>query len=91
MNYLVNYLTECFTTPVALIGLLASVVVLVSMCFNTKTRKGTFRMRLINLVGSILSTIYGVALGTSGIGVVLLNGVLIFINLFYLVKTDKDS
>lgn len=86
MNYLVNYLTECFTTPVALIGLLASVVVLVSMCFNTKTRKGTFMMRLINLVGSILSTIYGLALGTSGIGVVLLNGVLIFINLFYLVK-----
>lgn len=91
MNYLVNYLTECFTTPVALIGLLASVVVLVSMCFNTKTRKGTFMMRIINLVGSILSTIYGVALGTSGIGVVLLNGVLIFINLFYLVKKDKDS
>ena len=91
MNYLVNYLTECFTTPVALIGLLASVVVLVSMCFNTKTRKGTFMMRIINLVGSILSTIYGLALGTSGIGVVLLNGVLIFINLFYLVKKDKDS
>lgn len=91
MNYLVNYLIECFTTPVALIGLLASVIVLVSMCFNTKTRKGTFMMRLINLVGSILSTIYGLALGTSGIGVVLLNGVLIFINLFYLVKKDKDS
>ena len=91
MNYLVNYLIECFTTPVALIGLLASVIVLVSMCFNTKTRKGTFMMRLINLVGSILSTIYGLVLGTSGIGVVLLNGVLIFINLFYLVKKDKDS
>ena len=91
MNYLVNYLIECFTTPVALIGLLASVIVLVSMCFNTKTRKGTFMMRLINLVGSILSTIYGLALGTSGIGVVLLNSVLIFINLFYLVKKDKDS
>lgn len=91
MNYLENYLTECFTNPAALIGLLASVVVLVSMCFNTKTKEGTFRMRLINLVGSILSTIYGLALGTSGIGVVLLNGVLIFINLFYLVKKDKDS
>ena len=90
MNYLVNYLTECFTKPVALIGLLASVVVLVSMCFNTKTRKGTFMMRIINLVGSILSTIYGLALGTSGIGVVLLNGVLIFVNLFYLFKL-KDS
>ena len=91
MNYLENYLTECFTNPAALLGLLASVIVLVSMCFNTKTRKGTFMMRLINLVGSILSTIYVLALGTSGIGVVLLNGVLIFINLFYLVKKDKDS
>ena len=91
MNYLVNYLTECFTTPVALIGLLASVVVLVSMCFDTSTRKGDLLLRSWNLVGSILSVIYGVILGPTGFGMILLNGVLVFVNLYYLIKIWRSK
>lgn len=92
MNYLVNYLTECFTTPVALIGLLASVIVLVSMCFDTSTRKGNLLLRSCNLIGSILSVIYGVMLGANGFGMLILNVPLVFVNLYYLFKKrgNKD-
>lgn len=89
MNYLVNYLTECFTKPVALIGLLASVVVLVSMCFNTRTKRGERLMRALNFIGSIMSVVYGIILGPAGFGMILLNGTLVFVNLFYLIKNDK--
>lgn len=91
MSYLINYLIECVTSPIAVIGLLASVIVLVSMCFNTKTLKGTLWMRSVNLFGSILSTIYGLLLGPSGLGMIILNGTLIFVNLFYLVKALIDK
>ena len=89
MNYLVNYLTECFSEPVALIGLLASVVVLVSMCFNTRTKRGERLMRALNFIGSIMSVIYGIILGPAGFGMIILNGTLVFVNLFYLIKNDK--
>lgn len=73
--------------PSALVGLIASLIVLVSMCFNTRTHRGEILMRGVNLVGSIISVIYGLLLGPSlGAGVILLNGVLVFVNTFYLIK-----
>ncbi len=81
-----NYFSTLFTDPAALIGLLASLIVLVSMCFNTRTEKGELWMRLLNFIGSIISVIYGVILGPAGFGTVLLNGTLVFVNLFYLIK-----
>ena len=89
MNYLIDYLVECFTTPVALIGLLASAVVLISMCFNTSTRKGTIKMRTLNLVGSVISVVYGILLGSKGLGMIILNGPLVFINIYYLFRRNN--
>ena len=75
------------TDPASMIGLIASVIVLVSMCFNTKRRNGELLMRSVNLIGSIVSIIYGIMLGPSlGAGVILLNGVLVFVNAYYLIK-----
>lgn len=86
-----DYFSSLFTDTAALLGLLASIVVLVSMCFNTRTRRGERLMRLLNLVGSILSVIYGIILGPAGFGMIILNGTLTFVNLFYLIKNDKSS
>ena len=78
---------QSLNDPVAIVGLFASIVVLVSMCFNTKTIVGELLMRSLNLVGSIISVIYGMMLGALGAGMILLNGTLIFVNLYYLVKS----
>ena len=86
-----EYIHDLFTNPAALLGLLASLVVLVSMCFNTRTKRGERLMRALNFVGSIMSVVYGIILGPAGFGMILLNGTLVFVNLFYLVKTDEDS
>ncbi len=86
-----NYFSTLLTDPVTGLGLLASIVVLISMCFNTRTRTGELMMRSVNLLGSILSVIYGVLIGVTGSGMVLLNGVLVFVNLYYLVKALKHK
>ena len=86
-----EYFNTLLTDPVTLLGLLASIIVLVSMCFNTRTRRGELLMRSVNLVGSIVSVVYGVLIGVPGSGMVLLNGVLVFVNLYYLVLTLKHK
>ena len=86
-----EYFNTLLTDPVTLLGLLASIIVLVSMCFNTRTRRGELLMRSVNLVVSIVSVVYGVLIGVPGSGMVLLNGVLVFVNLYYLVLTLKHK
>lgn len=86
-----EYFNSLVTDPAALLGLLASIIVLVSMCFNTRTKRGERLMRALNFVGSIMSVIYGIVLGPAGFGMILLNGTLVFVNLFYLIKDDKNS
>lgn len=86
---MIEYL-QSLTNPVAIIGLVASIVVLVSMCFNPSTKRGNLLMRGVNLVGSIISVIYGLLLGPLGAGMILLNGVLVFVNLIYLIKAVKQ-
>lgn len=84
-----EYFSSLVTDPAALLGLLASLIILVSMCFNTRTKRGERLMRSLNLLGSIMSVVYGIILGPAGFGMILLNGTLVFVNLFYLIKKDK--
>ena len=86
-----EYFSSLFTDSAALLGLLASLVVLVSMCFNTRNKKGEMLMRSLNFVGSIMSVVYGIILGPAGFGMILLNGTLVFVNLFYLIKHHENS
>ena len=83
---MIEYFTQLVASPAALLGLLASLVVLVSMCFNTRTKRGERLMRALNFVGSIMSVVYGIILGPAGFGMILLNGSLVFVNLYYLIK-----
>ena len=83
---MIDYFTQLVASPAAIVGLVASLIVLVSMCFDTSTRKGDLLLRSWNLVGSILSVIYGIILGPEGFGMIILNGTLVFVNLYYLIK-----
>lgn len=87
---MIDYLRS-LNDPVAIIGLVASITVLVSMCFNTSTKRGNMLMRSVNLVGSVVSVIYGALLGPTGAGMILLNGVLVFVNAYYLILTIKHN
>jgi len=86
-----EYFDTLLTDPVSIIGLVASIIVLVSMCFNSSTKRGNILMRSVNLIGSIVSVIYGILLGPLGAGMILLNGVLVFVNLYYLIVTLKHK
>lgn len=88
---MIEYFNSLVTDPIALIGMIASIIVLISMCFNTRTKKGELLLRSWNLVGSILSVIYGLLLGVLGAGMILLNGVLVFVNIFYIVRNVSKS
>ncbi len=87
---MIDYLMS-LNNPVSMIGLVASIIVLVSMCFNPSTKRGNIMMRSVNLIGSIVSVIYGVLLGPLGAGMILLNGVLVFVNAYYLIVTLKHK
>ena len=87
---MIEYFTQLVSSPVAVVGLVASLIVLVSMCFNTRTRCGELWMRGLNVIGSILSVIYGLALGPDGFGMLLLNTPLVFVSGFYFVRSWRN-
>lgn len=63
------------------IGLVAGVLVMISYFYKGKA------LRIINILGSILFTIYGVMIG--GLSIVLLNGGAIIIHLYYILKGEE--
>ncbi|MDE7095704.1 MAG: hypothetical protein K2O23_04365 [Anaeroplasmataceae bacterium] len=66
------------------IGICATVFILVSMVFPTLSYKGSFWMRILNLLGSVVFVVYGVLL--PAISTAVLNGGLIIINAYHLGK-----
>lgn len=64
------------------IGVAASLLVLVSFLFEKQET-----VRKINIFGALLFVLYGLLLGAFSIW--FLNGVLILIHLFYLLRGDK--
>lgn len=88
---MIEYFTQLFSSPSAILGLVASVIVLVSMCFNTRTRCGDLWMRALNVIGSLLSVVYGLLLGPAGFGILLLNTPLVFISAYYVIKSWRSD
>ena len=66
-----------------LLGTAGSLLVMLSYFFNG------MRLRIVNIIGSIIFIIYGVMLG--GISIVILNGITIPIHLYYTMKEVKDN
>ena len=74
---------------IEVIGICATVLILFSMMFKTTTLKGDIRMRILNLIGSIIFTVYGCLL--PALSTAILNGALIIINTYHLVTLIKEK
>jgi len=74
---------------VEVIGIIATLLILVSMLFKTTTIKGSIFMRSLNIVGSIVFTIYGCLL--PAISTAILNGILIIVNSWHLILLLKSN
>ncbi len=76
---------------VELIGIIATLFILSSMCCKTNSFKGALWLRILNIIGSAIFTVYGILLPAISTGI--LNGLLVIVNTYHLVvllKT-KDS
>ena len=75
---------------IEIVGIVATLCILFSMCFKTLTFKGSVIMRVTNLIGSVIFVVYGCLL--PAISTAILNGILILVNsyhLFVLIKEHK--
>ena len=68
-----------------IVGYLASLIVLLS--FLMKDLK---KLRLVNIIGCLVFTVYGVLLGFS-IPIIVTNLTIVVINVVYLIKLNKES
>lgn len=71
------------------IGIVATLLILFSMLFKTTTLKGDIRMRILNLCGSIIFTVYGCLL--PAFSTAILNSALIVINAYHLTLLLKEQ
>ena len=69
------------------IGILASILIFISMCVKSTTIKGNSIMRIINIIGSVLFVYYGYIL--SAYSTMMLNAGCILINLYYIFSMKK--
>lgn len=72
---------------IEVIGILATIFILISMSINTSSLKGDVIMRAINIAGSVVFVVYGALL--PAISTAVLNGLLVFVNIYHLVKLIK--
>lgn len=68
---------------IEIVGVIASILILISMCFNSSSYKGSLLLRIFNLIGSIILTVYGSLI--QAFSVVFLNGILVLVNIYYLI------
>ena len=73
---------------IEIIGIVATLFILISMCFKTLSFWGSFWLRLLNIVGSIFFVAYGILI--PALSTAILNGALILVNGFYLIKLIVD-
>ena len=74
---------------VEILGIFATLMILVSMSQKTMTFKSSVVMRITNIVGCVAFTVYGFLLPALSTGI--LNAILIVVNTYHLVKLVKDN
>ena len=74
---------------IEIIGILSTVIILISMLFKTTTKRGSILMRSINIIGSILFVIYGCLL--PAVSTALLNAALVIVNSYHLYLLLRDN
>lgn len=71
------------------IGLVATALLIASMCFNTKTFKGTLWLRILNMLCSVVWIVYACCKGL--LATLVSNTLLTFINLYFLIIAVKNK
>lgn len=74
---------------IEIVGIIASLLILASMCFKTSSFKGTLAMRIINLIGSTVFVIYGIML--PAISTAFLNIMLVIVDGYYIIQLIKEN
>ena len=76
---------------IEVVGILASMLVLVSMCVKSSNNRGNIIMRIINTAGSIFFVYYGLVL--SAYSTAFLNIGAVIVNIYHIIKLarSKDS
>ena len=74
---------------IEIFGIISSIIILVSICFDPQSKKGNICMRLINMIGSIAFVIYGFML--PAYAKAFMNICAAIINLIYLVKSIRSA
>jgi hypothetical protein len=74
---------------VELIGVIATIFVVISMLFKTTSVKGSLFMRCLNIAGSVVFIVYGCLL--PAVSTAVLNGVLVIINTYHLVLLIREQ
>ena len=68
---------------VEILGIFSTVLIMVSLM-----QKDEARLRFINMIGSVLFTVYGLIIGAFSVW--LLNGICIFINLYHFIRVVRS-
>lgn len=74
---------------IELIGILATVFIIISMSCKTTSRKSAIMMRITNIIGSVIFIVYGILL--PALSTAILNGIVTVINIYHLILLIKDS
>ena len=77
--------------PIAIeiIGIVSTLLILVSMLFKTTTIKGSILMRSLNIAGSVVFVVYGCLL--PAISTAILNGALVLVSTYHLIVLLKEN
>lgn len=74
---------------VEIIGIVSTVLILISMLFKTTSIKGSILMRSLNIAGSVVFVVYGCLL--PAISTAVLNGALVIVNTYHLIILIKEN
>lgn len=73
---------------VEMLGIISSIIILLSMSVKSVSVQGNILMRYINILGSILMCLYGFIL--SAYSTIFLNSCVIIIHIYYIMKLKKE-
>ena len=73
---------------IEIIGILATILILISMSFKTTSIKWSIWMRALNIAGSVVFVVYGFLLPAYSTAI--LNAALVFVNTYHLVILLKE-
>lgn len=74
---------------IEIVGIIASVFILISMCVKSSNKRGNIIMRIINGLGSVFFIYYGLVL--HAYSTAFLNVGAVIVNAYYIIKLIKST